>query len=218
MKTKIAPSILSADFSKLGEEVQKISKCNHVDYLHLDVMDGNFVPNITIGPDIIKSIRPCSDLIFDTHLMINNPENHIKSFANAGSDIITIHYEATAHIDSALTQIKSLGKKAGISLIPSTNENVLDYILDKIDLILIMTVNPGFGGQKFLESQIQKIKNIRQKIDNSNKDILLQIDGGINNNTAKIAIDSGADILVSGSYIFGHNNYQDRVNNLIYDK
>ena len=196
--TEIAPSILSADFSKLGEEVKKISNCNNVNYLHLDVMDGNFVPNITIGPDVIKSIRKESDLIFDTHLMINNPENHIKAFVDAGSDIITIHYEATTHIDSVLTQIKSLDKKAGISIVPSTNENVLDYILDKVDLILVMTVNPGFGGQKFLESQIEKIRNIRQKIDNSGKDILLQVDGGINDKTAKISVEAGADILVSG--------------------
>lgn len=215
MTINIAPSILSADFTKLGEEVAKISKCDHVDYLHLDVMDGNFVPNITIGPDIIKSLRPKSELIFDTHLMINQPENHIEAFANSGSNIITIHYEATTHIDSVLTKIKSFGKKAGISIIPSTNEDVLDYILDKIDLILIMTVNPGFGGQEFLTSQIEKIKKIRKKIDQSGKDILLEIDGGINDQTAKIAIAAGADILVSGSYIFGHNNYQERVNNLI---
>jgi ribulose-phosphate 3-epimerase len=213
--TEIAPSILSADFSKLGEEVKKISNCNNVNYLHLDVMDGNFVPNITIGPDVIKSIRKESDLIFDTHLMINNPENHIKAFVDAGSDIITIHYEATTHIDSVLTQIKSLDKKAGISIVPSTNENVLDYILDKVDLILVMTVNPGFGGQKFLESQIEKIRNIRQKIDNSGKDILLQVDGGINDKTAKISVEAGADILVSGSYIFNHDNYQEKINKLI---
>jgi len=179
------------------------------------VMDGNFVPNITIGPDVIKSIRKESDLIFDTHLMINNPENHIKAFVDAGSDIITIHYEATTHIDSVLTQIKSLDKKAGISIVPSTNENVLDYILDKVDLILVMTVNPGFGGQKFLESQIEKIRNIRQKIDNSGKDILLQVDGGINDKTAKISVEAGADILVSGSYIFNHDNYQEKINKLI---
>lgn len=215
MTINIAPSILSADFSKLGEEVAKISKCSNINYLHLDVMDGNFVPNITIGPDIIKSLRPKSELIFDTHLMINQPENHIESFANAGSDIITIHYEATTHIDSVLTKIKSLGKKAGISIIPSTNEDVLDYILDKIDLILIMTVNPGFGGQNFLISQIEKIKRIRKKIDQSGHNILLEIDGGINDKTAKIATDAGADILVSGSYIFSHNNYQERINNLI---
>ena len=215
MTINIAPSILSADFSKLGEEVAKISKCSNINYLHLDVMDGNFVPNITIGPDIIKSLRPKSELIFDTHLMINQPENHIESFANAGSDIITIHYEATTHIDSVLTKIKSLGKKAGISIIPSTNEDVLDYILDKIDLILIMTVNPGFGGQNFLISQIEKIKRICKKIDQSGHNILLEIDGGINDKTAKIATDAGADILVSGSYIFSHNNYQERINNLI---
>jgi ribulose-phosphate 3-epimerase len=218
MTIEIAPSILSANFAELGKEVEKISKCKNVNYLHLDVMDGNFVPNITIGPDIIKSIRPYSNLIFDTHLMINDPQNHIASFANAGSDLITIHYESTIHIDLVLSQIKSLGKKSGISIIPSTNENVLDYILDKIDLILVMSVNPGFGGQKFLDSQIQKIKNIRKKIDQSGKDILLQIDGGIDNKTAKIAIESGADILVSGSYIFGGNDYQARINDLIYDK
>lgn len=214
MQIEIAPSILSADFSKLAVDIDKISKCN-IKYLHLDVMDGNFVPNITIGPDIIKSIRQNCNLIFDTHLMINKPENHIESFANAGSDIITIHYEATTHIDSVLTKIKSLGKKAGISIVPSTPENVLDYILDKVDLILIMSVNPGFGGQKFLESQIEKIKNIRRKIDNSGHDILLEIDGGINDKTAKIAIEAGADILVSGSYIFNSDNYQSQIDKLL---
>lgn len=214
---EIAPSILSANFSKLGEEVKSISKCKNIRYLHLDVMDGSFVPNITFGPEIIKSLRKESNLIFDTHLMINNPENHIENFAKAGSDIITIHYEATTHIDSVLTKIKSLGKKAGISIIPSTNEDVLDYILDKVDLILVMTVNPGFGGQRFLESQIKKIENIRQKIDNCGKKILLQIDGGINDKTAKIATKAGADILVSGSYIFNHHDYQERINNLLQD-
>ena len=143
--------------------------------------------------------------------------DHIENFAKAGSDIITIHYEATTHIDSVLTKIKSLGKKAGISIVPSTNEDVLDYILDKVDLILVMTVNPGFGGQRFLESQIKKIENIRQKIDNCGKKILLQIDGGINDKTAKIATKAGADILVSGSYIFNHHDYQERINNLLQD-
>tara|TARA_Y100000389_G_scaffold41910_2_gene36635 strand:- start:15272 stop:15922 length:651 start_codon:yes stop_codon:yes gene_type:complete len=215
MTIEIAPSILSADFAKLGEEVRSLSQCKNIKYLHLDVMDGNFVPNITIGPDVIKSIRRNSNMIFDTHLMINNPENHIDSFAEAGSDIITIHYESTTHIDLVLSKIKSLGKKCGISIIPSTNEDVLDYILDKVDLILVMTVNPGFGGQNFLKSQIEKIENIRKKINNSGRDILLEIDGGINDKTAKIAKNAGADILVSGSYIFNSDNYQSQIDKLL---
>jgi ribulose-phosphate 3-epimerase len=212
---KISPSILSADFSNLESEVKKISQCHNIEYLHIDVMDGSFVPNITIGPDVIKSIRNKSDLIFDTHLMISNPEKHIESFIDAGSDIITIHSESTIHLDSILTKIKSSGKKAGISLVPSTNESILDYILDKIDLILIMTVNPGFGGQEFLLSQLEKIKNIRKKIDLANKDILIEVDGGINDKTAKMAIEAGADLLVSGSYIFKSDNYQAQINNLL---
>lgn len=203
---KIAPSILSADFSKLGEEVKNVEKAG-ADYVHIDVMDGSFVPNITLGNEVLKSLRKTSNLPFDVHLMINNPDIHIKSFAEAGSDIITIHAESTTHLDRTLSLIKSFGKKAGLSLVPSTHENVIDYVLDRVDLVLVMTVNPGFGGQKFLSSQLKKIEAIRKKIEKSDHKIELEVDGGINEQTAKSAISAGADVLVSGSYIFGSKNY-----------
>lgn len=207
---KISPSILSADFSKLGEELKNIEKAG-ADYIHIDVMDGSFVPNITIGNEVVKSLRKVSDLPFDVHLMINNPDNHIKAFAEAGSDIITIHAEASIHLDRSLSLIKSFNKKAGVSLVPSTHEDVLDYVLEKLDLILVMTVNPGFGGQKFLDSQLRKIENIRKKIDKLGKKIDLEVDGGINPQTSKLAIKAGADVLVAGSYIFGSENYSDAI-------
>lgn len=207
---KISPSILSANFSKLGEEIQNITKAG-ADYIHIDVMDGSFVPNITIGNEVVKNIRQDSHLPFDVHLMINNPDAHIKSFAEAGSDIITIHAEASTHLDRSLSLIKSYGKKVGVSLVPSTNEDVLDYVLDKLDLILVMTVNPGFGGQKFLDSQLRKIENIRKKIIQSGKNIELEVDGGINEQTSKSVISAGADVLVSGSYIFGSKNYSEAI-------
>ena len=210
---KIAPSILSADFAKLGEEIQNIEKAG-ADYIHIDVMDGSFVPNITIGNEVVKSLRQKTQLPFDVHLMINNPDNHIKAFAEAGADIITIHAEASIHLDRSLALIKSFNKKVGVSLVPSTHENSLDYILEKLDLILIMTVNPGFGGQKFLTSQLKKIENIRNKIEKSGKKIELEVDGGINDQTARIAVEAGADVLVSGSYIFGSGNYQQAIQNL----
>jgi ribulose-phosphate 3-epimerase len=209
-KTKISPSILSADFAKLGEELSAISKAG-ADYIHIDVMDGSFVPNITIGNEVVRSIRPYSSLPFDVHLMINNPDNHIKAFAESGSDIITVHAEASIHLDRTLSLIKSFGKKAGVSIVPSTNENILDYILDKVDLILVMTVNPGFGGQSFIDSQLRKINNIRKKIDQSGRIIDLEVDGGINEKTAKLATEAGADVLVSGSYIFKSQNYQEAI-------
>ena len=210
---KIAPSILSADFAKLGEEIINIEKAG-ADYIHIDVMDGSFVPNITIGNEVVKSLRQKTQLPFDVHLMINNPDNHIKAFAEAGADIITIHAEASIHLDRSLALIKSFNKKVGVSLVPSTHENSLDYILEKLDLILIMTVNPGFGGQKFLTSQLKKIENIRNKIEKSGKKIELEVDGGINDHTAKIAVEAGADVLVSGSYIFGSGNYHQAIQNL----
>lgn len=210
---KISPSILSADFSKLGEEIINISKAG-ADYIHLDVMDGSFVPNITIGNEVVKSLRKITNIPFDVHLMINNPDNHIESFAKAGSDIITIHAEASIHLDRSIELIKSFGKKAGVSIVPSTNENVLDYILEKLDLILVMTVNPGFGGQKFLTSQLKKIENIRNKIEKSGRKIELEVDGGINQETAKAVVQAGADVLVSGSYIFGSGNYALAISNL----
>lgn len=210
-KFKIAPSVLSADFSKLGEEVRTISKS--ADYIHLDIMDGHFVPNITIGPKVVKSIRNHSQLPFDVHLMIYNAEKYIEEFANAGADIITIHAESTTHLDRSLKLIKSLGKRAGVSIVPSTHENVLDYVLDVVDLVLVMTVNPGFGGQEFMTNQLNKISNIRNKIINTKKNIELEVDGGINLETAPKALESGADVLVSGDYIFrdGPENYQKKI-------
>jgi len=210
---KIAPSLLSADFARLGEEVVNITKAN-ADYIHLDVMDGSFVPNITFGSDVIKSIRSYSNLPFDVHLMINNPDQHIKNFADAGADIITVHAEASIHLDRTLSLIKSFNKKAGVSIVPSTSEDVLDYILDKVDLILVMTVNPGFGGQKFLNSQLQKIYNIRNKIINSQRNIDLEADGGINLDTYQNVIKAGANVLVSGSYIFANTDYSQAIASL----
>ena len=210
---KIAPSILSADFAKLGEEIHNIEKAG-ADYIHIDVMDGSFVPNITIGNEVVKSLRSKTPLPFDVHLMINNPDAHIKAFADSGADIITIHAEASIHLDRSLALIKSFNKKVCISLVPSTHEDSIDYILDKLDLILVMTVNPGFGGQKFLSSQLKKIENIRKKIEKSGNKIELEVDGGINDQTSKIAIEAGADVLVSGSYIFGSGNYQQAITNL----
>ena len=205
---KISPSILSANFAYLGQEITDIEKAG-ADYIHIDVMDGNFVPNITIGYDVVKDIRKYSKKIFDVHLMINNPDNFIEKFAKAGSDIITIHAEATTHLDRSIEIIKNAGKKVGISLIPSSSPDILDFILDKIDLVLVMTVNPGFGGQKFLHSQLKKIAIIRDKINKCNRNIDLQVDGGINHETAPLVIQHGANILVSGSCVFseGKENY-----------
>ncbi len=197
---KISPSILSADFARLGEEVKAIDNAG-ADYIHVDVMDGHYVPNLTFGPPIIKSIRGCTDKPFDVHLMISNPELYIEDYANAGADIITVHQEAYDHIDRLLTKIKSLGKKAGISINPSTHESVLGYVLDKVDLILVMSVNPGFGGQKFIPSQLEKIKNIKKMIGDRN--IEIEVDGGITQQNVKECISAGADVIVAGSAIFG---------------
>ncbi len=206
-KIKISPSMLSADFANLGAELQQVTN-DGADYIHLDVMDGSFVPNITIGNEVIKSLRKHSDLPFDTHLMIDNPDKHIEAFVKAGSDIITVHEEACTHLDRTLSLIKSYGVKAGVSLVPSTPADTLDYIMDKVDLILVMSVNPGFGGQKFIPSQLNKIVEIRQKIAATGRDIDLQVDGGINEQTAPAVIAAGANVLVSGSYIFKSGDYK----------
>lgn len=211
-ETKIAPSILSADFSKLGEEVRSVSDAG-ADYIHIDVMDGHFVPNITIGSCVVKDLRKSSDLPFDVHLMIENPYNYIGDFAKAGADIITVHAEACVHLDRTVQLIKAQGKKAGVSIVPSTPADVLDYVLDELDLVLIMTVNPGFGGQSFIESQLKKISIIRKKIDTTGKQIDLQVDGGINFETAPKAIAAGADVLVAGSATFsgGQSSYKENI-------
>lgn len=203
--TKISPSILSADFSNLGQEIIDIEKAG-ADYIHIDVMDGHFVPNITFGPCVIKDIRNKTKLPFDVHLMIENTDQYIDDFIDAGADIITVHAESCLHLDRTLSLINSKGIKAGVSVVPSTSADVVDYVLDKLDLILVMSVNPGFGGQKFLNSQLKKIEILKDKIEKSGNDIEIEVDGGINSQTAKQVINAGANVLVAGSAIFTGNS------------
>ena len=205
MSVKIAPSILSADFSRLGEEIKAIDIAG-ADYIHVDVMDGHFVPNLTIGPPVIKRLRNCTKLPFDVHLMISPVHKYIEDFSNAGADIITIHPEATDNLIESINLIKKLNKKIGVSLNPDTKLSVIENILDQIDLVLIMSVYPGFGGQKFMPEVVEKIKNLKKIKEEKKFNFDIEVDGGINFDNNKIVIEAGANILVSGTTIFKENN------------
>lgn len=203
---RIAPSILAADFARLGEEIRAVEAAG-ADFIHIDVMDGHFVPNLTLGPVVVKALRAHSRLPFDVHLMISPVDPYIRDFADAGADIITVHPEAGPHLHRTIQAIKAAGKKAGVSLNPGTPVASVEPVLGDIDLILIMSVNPGFGGQSFIASQLDKLKALRGRIDASGRDIALEVDGGVNRDTARAAIAAGADILVAGTAVFGTKDY-----------
>ncbi len=207
---KIAPSILSADFGKLGEEVRALERAG-ADVIHVDVMDGHFVPNITIGPLVVKAIRPCTKLPLDVHLMIQNPDVYIEDFAKAGADWITVHVEACTHLHRTISHIKSLGLKAGAVLNPATPESAIEYVLMDLDLVLVMSVNPGFGGQKFIPASLEKIKKIKQMLLSNGVAIPIEVDGGVNRQTAGEVAGAGASILVAGSAILGTDDYKSEI-------
>lgn len=206
MMIKIAPSILSADFSRLGEEIKDVEK-GGADYIHVDVMDGHFVPNITIGPLIVEAIRPITSLPLDVHLMIENPDQYIPAFAKAGADIITVHVEACPHLHRTIQLIKSQGIKAGVVLNPHTPVSMIEHVLEDIDMVLLMTVNPGFGGQKFIHSVLSKIKQVADMVRERNLQVEIEVDGGVNVETAKLCVEAGANVLVAGSAVY---NQKDR--------
>ena len=209
MSVKIAPSILSSDFSRLGEEITAVVESG-ADMIHVDVMDGHFTPNITMGPPVLASLRSVTEVPLDVHLMIAEPERYVEDFANAGADIITFHVEAAKHPHRLIHMIKDLGCQAGIALNPSTSEGEIEYLVDDLDLVLVMTVNPGFGGQSFIAEMVDKIRNVRVMM--GDRDV--EVDGGIDINTAHTAIEAGANILVSGSYIYGHTSYMEAIESL----
>lgn len=210
---EIAPSILASDFSKLGEEIERTSKAG-ADYIHIDVMDGMFVKNITIGPSVIKSIRKYTDIPFDVHLMIEEPSRYIDDFVKAGADIITIHLEAEKNIEKAIKLIKSKGVKAGLSIKPGTSVNEIIKYLNLIDVVLIMTVEPGFGGQTFIEEMMEKVKTIKEEIEKNKLNIKIEADGGINQETIKIAKDAGVDICVAGTSVYKSSDMKTTISNL----
>ncbi|WP_026574841.1 ribulose-phosphate 3-epimerase [Bacillus sp. UNC438CL73TsuS30] len=203
---KIAPSILSADFSKLGTEILAVEKAG-ADYIHVDVMDGHFVPNITIGPLIVEAIRPVTKLPLDVHLMIENPDQYIETFVKAGADIITVHVEACRHLHRTIHHIKSLGIKAGVVLNPATPVETIQHIIADVDMVLLMSVNPGFGGQKFIPEVLPKIKKVKELAEQKGQELEIEIDGGVNPETAKLCIEAGANVLVAGSAVYNEDDY-----------
>ena len=213
---ELSPSLLSADFTNLKSDIEILDKSG-VKYLHLDVMDGMFVPNISFGPMIIKQLRPLTNMVFDVHLMIEDPDRYVQSFKDAGADILTVHYEACKHLHRTISYIKSLGIKAGVSLNPATNIDVLDYVLEDLDLVLVMSVNPCFGGQSFIPSALDKIKNLKEKIKERNLNVIVEVDGGVKTTNVKDVVEAGADLIVSGSDVFADKENRIKAYNDIFN-